>query len=332
MQPDGTLLLTRHQVAAILTIEDCTVAVEQAFRMYGEGKASAPGVLGVHGLGGGFHIKAGVLELDRAYFAAKINANFPQNSSRFGLPLIQGVIVLCDAKNGYPLAVMDSIEITIQRTGAATAVAAKHLARSESRSITICGCGNQGRTSLRALSRFFSFSDVFAYDIDGDSAQVFARDMSADKGLAVTIVSELEAAVRQSDIVVTCTPANEFYLLRNWVTPGTFIAAVGADNEEKQELEPKLIAESKTVVDVLDQAATIGDLHHAINSGLMTTDQVYGELGEIVAGRKAGRSSPEEIIVFDSTGMALQDVVVAAAVYEKSIKQELGQVLNLGRV
>src|SRR5438046_32344 len=123
MTPDGTLILTRRDVASLLTIDDCTVAVERVFKMHGEGKTSPPGVLGVHARDGGVHIKAGILDLDRPYFAAKVNANFPQNVSRFGLPLIQGVVVLCNAENGYPLALMDSIEITVQRTGAATAVA-----------------------------------------------------------------------------------------------------------------------------------------------------------------------------------------------------------------
>lgn len=330
MQAEGTLVLTRDDVASVLTIDDCTRAVEQAFRMYGEGKTAAPGVLGVHAKNGGFHIKAGLLEINRPYFAAKVNANFSHNAEGFGLPLIQGVIVLCDAGNGYPLALMDSIEITIQRTGAATAVAAKYLARSDSRSITICGCGNQGSVSLRSLSKIFSFEEVFAYDIDREAAQVFADEMSAERGLKVSAVDELEASVRRSDIVVTCTPSNQFFLMRDWVQPGTFIAAVGADNEQKQELDPALIAENKTVVDILDQAVTIGDLHHAVGAGLMTSDRVYAELGEVVAGRKAARSCADEIIVFDSTGMALQDVVVAAAVYEKSLKQALGQAFNLG--
>src|SRR3981081_3287752 len=145
MKPDGTLLLTRHDVAALLTIEVYIAAVEHAFKLYGEGKTLPPGILGVHAQDGGFHIKAGLLELDRSYFAAKVNANFPENVKQFGLPMIQGVIVLCDGENGYPLAVMDSIEITIQRTGAATAVAAKYLAGSDSKTVTICGCGNQGR-------------------------------------------------------------------------------------------------------------------------------------------------------------------------------------------
>jgi alanine dehydrogenase len=329
MQPEATLILTRADVASLLNIEDCIRAVEQAFRTYGEGKTSPPGVLSVHVSHGGFHIKAGVLELNRSYFAAKVNANFPQNAKRFGLPLIQGVVVLCDAGNGYPLAIMDSIEITIQRTGAATAVAAKYLARPDSRVITICGCGNQGRVSLTALSKLFSLAEVFAYDIDGEQARLFASDMLTKTALKVTPVDQLESAVRQSDIIVTCTPSNQFFLNAEDIRPGTFIAAVGADNEHKQELEPTLLADNKTVVDILDQAATIGDLHHAIEAGLMPKEHVYAELGEVVAGLKVGRSSQDETIIFDSTGMALQDVIVASAVYEKAVNQGSRQSVNL---
>jgi alanine dehydrogenase len=153
VKPEGTVLLTREDVASLLTLEECAAGVEHAFKLYGEGKTQRPGILGVHARDGGFHIKAGILELERPYFAAKVNGNFPQNMKQFALPLIQGVIVLCDAENGYPLALMGSIEITIQRTGAATAVAAKYLARSDSKIATICGCGNQGRISLRAISK-----------------------------------------------------------------------------------------------------------------------------------------------------------------------------------
>jgi alanine dehydrogenase len=323
-------LLTRRDVASLLTIEDSITAVERVFRMYGEGKTSPPGVLGVHAQDGGFHIKAGILKLDRAYFAAKINANFPQNSSRFGLPLIQGVIVLCDADNGFPLALMDSIEITIQRTGAATAVAAKYLARPDSQTLTICGCGNQGRVSFRVLINLFSFKEVFVYDLDSAQAKRFALEVSLETNATVGAVQELEKAVRKSDIVVTSTPARRFFLKESWVRSGTFIAAVGADNEDKQELEPTLLSSNRIVVDLSEQAAIIGELHHAIKSDLITKDDVYAELGEVVAGLKTGRSSADEIIIFDSTGMALQDVIVAAAVYEKAITKSLGQVVDFG--
>src|SRR5258705_10198225 len=262
MKPEGTLLLTGHDVAELLTIEDCMAAVEHAFKLYGEGRTQPPGILGVHARDGGFHIKAGLLDLDRSYFAAKVNANFPDNGKRNGLPTIQGVVVLCDGENGYPLALIDSIEVTIQRTGSATGVAAKYLARHDSRTLTICGCGNQGRVSVRMLTRVLPIEKVFAYDLDQDLAQKFATELAGESGIEIEVVSDLRTAVRQSDVCVTCTPSKQPFFKSDFVAPGTFIAAVGADNPEKQELEPGLLGQSKIVVDLLEQCATIGELHH----------------------------------------------------------------------
>src|SRR5215470_9879531 len=143
MKTDELLFLAPREIRALLTIDVCIQAVEHAFRIYGEGKASPPAVLSMHVHNGGFHVKAGLLNSGRHYFAAKVNGNFPENTARFELPTIQGVIVLCDAANGTPLAIMDSRDITALRTAAATAVAAKYLARRESRTATICGCGIQ---------------------------------------------------------------------------------------------------------------------------------------------------------------------------------------------
>jgi ornithine cyclodeaminase/alanine dehydrogenase len=328
MKPEGTLLLKRRDVAALLGIEECIAAVEQVFRLQGQGKTAPPGVLGIHARDGGFHIKAGLLELDRSYFAAKTNANFPQNVKRYGLPLIQGVIVLCDGENGYPLALMDSIEITIQRTGAATAVAAKYLAKPDSKVVTVCGCGNQGRISIRALAGVLPLEKVLAYDNDEAQARRFARELGEELRTDVEAASELEKAVRQSDICITCTPSKQPFLKRDFVSPGTFIAAVGADSPEKQELEPSLMSRNKIVVDILEQCAEFGELHHALDAGLLTRESVYAELGEVVAGTKPGRTSAEEIIIFDSTGMALQDVVAAAAVYEKAAAAGKGTLMN----
>ena len=328
MKSEGTLLLTSSQVRSLLSIDECIVAVEGAFRLYGKGKTASPGILGIHAQQGGFHIKAGILELGRNYFAAKVNANFPENATRFGLPTIQGVIVLCDADNGRPLAVMDSMEITTLRTGAATAVAAKYLARKDSRVATVCGCGNQGRIQLRALARVLPLEKAYAYDLAEARALQFARELSAELGILVTAVTDLSSAVRQGDVCITCTPSRRYFLQRHDVKPGTFIAAVGADNPEKQELEPALMAKSKIVVDVLEQCATIGDLHHALRAGLVTAAAVHAELGEIVAGKKPGRTSEDEIIVFDSTGMALQDVAAAAVVYERAVQAGGGMALD----
>ena len=328
MKSEGTLLLTRKDVAALLTIEESIAAVERVFKLQGEGTTAPPGILGVHAADGGFHIKAGLLDLGRSYFAAKINANFPENPQRRGLPTIQGLVVLCDGENGSPLAVMDSIEITIQRTGAATALAAKYLARSDSKTVTICGCGNQGRISLRALTKVLPIEKVWAYDHDQAQARRFASELAAELRIDITAVSDVETSVRQSDICITCTPSRQPFLKKDFVAPGTFIAAVGADSSEKQELEPTLFSDNKIVVDILEQCAGIGELHHALDAGLMTTEKVYAELGEVIAGVTHGRTSSDEIIIFDSTGMALQDVVAAAAVYEKALREGTGTLMN----
>jgi alanine dehydrogenase len=321
----GTLLLARADIADLLTLDECIEAVEDAFRQYGQGRTSPPKILGMPAMNGGFHIKAALLGVPSAYFAAKLNGNFFQNHQRFAMPNIQGLIILCDATNGYPLAVMDSIEITILRTGAATAVAARHLARPDSKVATICGCGNQGRVQLRALQRVLPLEDVYAFDLDEARARTFATELSRELEIKIEAVEELAGAVRRSDVCVTCTPAKRFFLHQDYVAPGTFVAAVGADNEEKQELDPQLLAANKIVADILDQCAEIGDLHHALAEGVIERDRVHAELGEVVAGKKPGRTSRDEITVFDSTGTALQDVAAAAVVYEHATKVGRGE-------
>src|SRR5262245_43342674 len=142
----GSLLLSRSEVSRLLDLGECMNAVESAFRSHDDGSAPTPGILGIHAQRGGLHIKAGLMNLRRSYFVAKVNSNFPGNIAR-GFPTIQGVVIISDAENGRLLALIDSIELTIVRTGAATGIAAKHLARSDARTISICGCGNQGRIS-----------------------------------------------------------------------------------------------------------------------------------------------------------------------------------------
>jgi ornithine cyclodeaminase/alanine dehydrogenase-like protein (mu-crystallin family) len=231
------------------------------------------------------------------YFAAKTNANFPGS-----VPSIQGLIALFDVNDGRLLATYDSIEITIVRTGAATAVAAKYLARPDSRIVANIGCGNQGRIQLEALSRVLQVESVRVFDIDRAKAEAFGAP----------VAESVADAARDADVIVTCTPSRTPFLRREHLRPGTFIAAVGADNPEKSEIDPELMMSSVVVVDVFAQARAMGDLHHAPRA------VVRAELGEIVAGRKAGRLSDDEIIVFDSTGAGFQDVAAAAIQYEHS--------------
>ncbi len=314
------LLLAKADVERVLTPQACIAAVEDAFREHALGTVPEPGILGMHEGAGSFHVKAGFLRVaGKLYFAAKLNANFPANPGR-GLPTIQGAVLLSDAENGAPLAIMDSTSITALRTAAASAVAARHLARLQCDTALICGCGGQARAQLEAVLCVREPRRVLVYDADREKAARFAKPF----GERAVVAPDLAAAARASDIVITCTTASKYFLTREMVRPGTFIAAVGADNENKQEIEPHLMARSKVVTDLTDQARKIGDLHHAIRQGVMSAEAVHAQLGEVAAGLKPGRQSDEEIIIFDSTGTGLQDVAAAIAAYHGAVRQHVG--------
>lgn len=222
------------------------------------------------------------------------------------------------------LALLDSGEVTSLRTAAASAVAARHLAHEDATVATVCGCGAQGRSQLRALLAVRPIRRAFAFDLDAGAAERYAAGMSRELGIEVTEVRDLGDAARQSDVVVTCTPARRWILSRADVRPGAFVAAVGADWPEKQEIEPALMAASAVVVDVLEQCERMGDLHHAIAAGSMTRDDVAASLAEVVSGRRPGRRRRDEIVVFDSTGTALQDVAAASVAYERALAAGIG--------
>lgn len=307
-----TRILTRADLETLLTPEDCLTAVEEAFRAYGEGRTAPPKSLGLHSSAGTFHVKAAIADV----FAAKINANFPDNPRNHGLPTIQGVIVLMDVERGTLLAILDSAPITTLRTAAATAIATKYLAREDATTLTIIGCGTQGRASVDAIRLVRPITTIYAYDLDPATAARFAADMHA------RVITTLDEAVAQSDIVVTCTTSRTPFLDAPHLHPGLFIAAVGADNPEKHELTPALLAKATVVVDILDQAATMGDLHHALAAGTLTRSAVHAELADIICGRTPARRTPDEVFVFDSTGTALQDVAVAGVAFGRAEGRE----------
>lgn len=301
-----TRILTRRELEPLMTIADCIPAVEEAF-----GGTIDAATSGMHAANGTFHVKMAIGER----FAVKINANFPDNPRRHGLPTIQGVVVLYDLERGTPLAILDSAFITALRTAAATAVAAKHLARRDAATATIVGCGTQGRAALEALLHVRPLTRVFAIDpaasLSHASVEVIAQ-------------ASIDDAVAASDIVVTCTPSRTAILDERHLHPGLFIAATGADNPQKQELAPALMRATRVVADVLEQAATMGDLHHAIAAGAMTREDVHGELADVIRGRIAARVSDDEVFVFDSTGTALQDVAVATLALRRAEEREVG--------
>jgi ornithine cyclodeaminase/alanine dehydrogenase-like protein (mu-crystallin family) len=330
MDSHATLVLTAADVERLLDLPACMAAVERAFVAHAEGRAFGPAILGVHVPGGGFHVKAAGMAGPSPRFAAKLNANFPGNGKRFGLPTIQGVVVLSDAEHGSPLAVMDSASITVLRTAAATGLAAKALARADARIVAICGLGAQSRAQLRALARVRRLEKVFAFDLDPARARTFADEMTGELGVSVEAADHLGGATRASDMIVTCTPSKRWFLDRAMVRPGAFVAAVGDNSEEKQEIAPALMAAGKVVCDVRAQCAEIGDLHHAVVAGAMTVDDAHAELADVLTGRRPGRESADEITLFDSTGTALQDVAAATLVHERALAEGAGLSVRFG--
>ncbi|MGH6786807.1 MAG: ornithine cyclodeaminase family protein [Novosphingobium sp.] len=326
----STLILSRAEIAALMRPADYLAAVELAFRAAHQGRASSPLPLHLPVPGGGFHAKAAMLCDDRDYAALKLNGNFPGNPAARGLPTIQGAVLLCDAGDGRLLAVLDSIEITLRRTAAATALAARHLARPDSATVAMIGCGDQARPQLEALAEVLPIRRCLAFDIAEGRAEAFAAGICASSEIDCRAVADLRSATLASDVIVTCTTARAPLLDRGDVRPGAFVAAVGADVADKHEIAPALFAAATVVADVLAQCLAMGDLHHAVAAGAIEPAAVHAELGDLVAGAKPGRTSAKEITLFDSTGTALQDVASAAMAYERALSAGVGLPVALG--
>ena len=308
------VIISRRELASLMDLDAYLAAAKAAFRAHAEGRTNVPAPMHIPVEAGGFHAKGALVVLDHPYVAVKVNSNFPGNPAR-GLATIQGAVLLFSGNNGRLLAILDSIEITSKRTAAASALAARHLARRDSSTIAICGCGEQGRAQLAAISRVMPLERVVAWDIDAARAERFVHDT---RDLEARATTRLGDATREADIIVTATSSKSAFLTRDHVSPGTFIAAIGADSPHKSEIAPQLMAHAKVVADLIAQGQVMGDLHHAIEAGAMTTANVHAELGEIVTGHKPGRTDETEITLFDSTGVAIQDVAAAAWAYERA--------------
>ena len=316
--PLETLILTRTDIGRLMQPTDWLEAVEVGFRAAAAGDAASPPPMVLEGSGGTFHAKGAAIRLGRPYAALKLNANFPDNPRTAGLPTIQGAVLLCDGETGALLAVMDSIEVTLRRTAAATALAAKYLAGRGS-TVLICGCGEQGAAQLMALRAVLPLQRALAWDREFSRAQAFAHELN-DALFTVEPVCELPTGEQRCDVIVTATTAREPFLDPGHVRSGTFIAAVGADSPDKSELHPELMSGACVVADVLAQCIAMGDLHHAIAAGVMRPGDVHADLAELVAGARPGRTSDDQVTIFDSTGTALEDAAAAVAIYEKAVR------------
>jgi ornithine cyclodeaminase/alanine dehydrogenase-like protein (mu-crystallin family) len=321
--PD-VLIITRSDIGRVMSAADWLQAAELAFRANAERRAVSPHPLHLPCQRGGFHVKAASMSLERDYVAVKVNGNFPGNPQELGLPTVQGAIVLADGSNGVLLAIIDSVEVTLRRTAAASALAAKLLARPESSTMLICGCGAQGRAHLSAMREVLPLTRFLVWDRAANAAETLADECNGE------VASNLKTAALSADVIVCCTPSTEPFLHPDMVRPGRFIAAVGADNPDKSEIAPELMARAKVVADSLKQCAVMGDLHHAIAAGTVAEADVHAELADVLGGAREGRRSADEIILFDSTGTGLLDVAVSAAIYERAIRDGLGQPIGFG--
>ena len=322
---ESTVVLTAQSVTRLLPYADCIDAIAAVMRAHEQGRTSGPASSGFPLPNGSVHAKlAGIQDDRRAFVVAKVNVNLPGNPARHHRPTIQGALILFDAETGQPLAIMDSIALTAIRTAAVAALAARHLTVSNAHTITIVGCGEQGEAQLRAMQIVRPIRTAFAVDIDSDRALAFAERLSRELQIPVQPTGDLDSAIHASDICVTCTTSKQPLVYPRHLHRGLFVAAVGADNPEKQEIDSAALAQARVVVDSLSACAAGGDLHHAIRAGHMTEGDVHGELSAIVAGRLAGRSHPDETFVFDSTGTALQDVAAAVLVHERARTSNAG--------
>ncbi len=317
-----TLILTGPDLARLMTPADYLNAVTRGFRALAEGRIESPPPLHLHADGGGFHAKGAILS--GGYAAVKINGNFPGNPEARGLPTIQGVLVLSDGNDGRVLAIMDSAEITLRRTAAATALAAATCARPPSSVAAVCGAGVQGRAQLEAVIAVLPIRKVRVWDQDPEKARRYAAEMAPALKLSITVAESVEAAVAHADVILACTSARKAYLHPEAVRSGTFIAAVGADHPEKSEIAPTLMAKADVVTDVTTQCAAMGDLHHAVAAGAMTAEDVMADLGTLLLERVEVTCGSGRIVVFDSTGVAAQDVASAAAIYERAREEGVG--------
>ncbi len=307
----STLFLSKKDVKNLLNIADVIKAVEQAFKDLALGRAKMPAKAYLMLEKGDFRAMPGAIP--GAAGMKWVNVH-PQNRQS-GLPTVMAIIIYNDPETGYPLAVMDATDITAYRTGAAAAIASKYLARKESQTLGIVGAGRQSYTQLMAHGELFDLRQIKLFDQRAAAVETFIKSFPSYSVKACSLEETVD-----SDIVCTVTPAREPFLKSNWVRPGTHINAIGADAEGKEELEPALLKKAVVVVDDLRQAAAAGEINVPVNSGLFKVEEVYTTLGEVIAGKKQGRKDRKAITIFDSTGLAIEDIAVAKLVYDKATK------------
>jgi alanine dehydrogenase len=315
-----TLILNKKDVRRLINIGDVIGVVESAFKDYTEGKGEMPSKVYLTVKDGDFRAMPASLPGAAGMKWVSVHTDNPAK----GLPTVMAVLILNDADTGYPLVIMDASETTALRTAATSTIASKYLARKDLKTLGIVGAGYQAYHHIKAHCELFKFQEIMVSDI---SPKATGRLIDSLPNLPLRACS-LEETVK-ADIVCTLTPAHQPVVLNKWLKPGTHINAVGADAEGKEELEPSILIEARVVVDDLRQAIHAGEINVPVSTGIYKKEQIFATLGEIIAGYKQGRTNNEMITVFDSTGLAIEDIAVAGLVYEKARQHGAGVSLNL---
>lgn len=327
--PVKTLLLSTGDVKKLLDMNDVLTAVENAFRLRGLGRVQMPPkmYLFFEKCNGDIRTMPSYIE-DLGISAVKIVNVHADNPKKFNLRTVMATLVLIDPETGAPISIMDGSIITDMRTGAASGVASKYLARKDSRVLGLIGAGVQSHTQLNAIvDTFGKLDEVHVYDINRETAKAFAEEASkvySKRIKAIKAVSDPKEAVVGMDIVVTCTPSRSPIVKDAWVSKGQHFNCIGADAPGKEEMDPAILKRAKVVIDDWEQASHSGEINVPMSKGLFSEKNVYGNIGDIVAGKIPGRVSHDEITVFCSTGLAIQDAVTAKLAYDAARKKGVG--------
>jgi alanine dehydrogenase len=328
-----TLILTDEEVRSLLSIGEVIEAVEEAFKEKGLGHVQMPSkpYLFFERYGGDLRVMPSYLE--RMEIAAvKVVNSHPRNPSSYDLPTVMATMILVDPRTGAPIAIIGGAYLTALRTGAAGGIAAKHLARTDSKVVGLVGAGVQARTQLMALlSVYGQIEKVRICDKAREAREKFIEEMEPQCGRLSELVAveSVEKAVKGADIMVTTTPSTHPIVMDEWISEGMHLNCIGADAPTKEELDPSILKRAKIVVDDWEQASHCGEIGVPLAKGMIKKEDIWGSIGEIVAGLKEGRSSPQEITVFTSTGLAIQDAVTAQLAYEKAVAENIGRTVEL---
>jgi alanine dehydrogenase len=329
-----TLVLTGGQVEKLLDMKEVIVAVEDAFRYKGQGKVQMPAkvYLDFPKYGGDLRTMPSYVEaLDIS--AVKIVNSHPNNFQEHGMRTVMGTLLLIDPRTGAPLAFMDATHLTGMRTGAASAVASKYLAKPRPRVLGVVGAGNQAKTQILALmTQYGGFEAVRVCDTYPERAWELVRDFGKryqDRLPCIEAVPSPRECVTGAEIVVTATPSRKPIVMNDWVTKGTHFNCIGADAPGKQELDPMILKRARVVIDDWEQASHSGEINVPLHAGIFSRREVHAEIGEVVAGLRSGRESDEQVTVFCSTGLAIQDCVTAKLVYDAALKGKVGRFMRI---